>query len=172
MLDSVRQKNNFNTIIKYDLDMVSYDYDYVSISITGNVDKDKDILETKFWINDYILTTLTKRIPKKKIIIDHIPRATIDLNYFKTIILLKYLNCDVETNILDIDGKKNYFKSGFQDIIDNNHLILYENSLDDAKNRIELEIDLKKAYNDGPICMVYFTCFLIEDFTYTTLFQF
>ena len=54
--------------------MVSYDYDYVSISITGNVDKDKDILETKFWINDYILTTLTKRIPKKKIIIDHIPR--------------------------------------------------------------------------------------------------
>ena len=52
MFDSVRQKNNFNTIIKYDLDMVSYDYDYVSISITGNVDKDKDILETKFWIND------------------------------------------------------------------------------------------------------------------------
>ena len=54
MFDSVRQKNNFNTIIKYDLDMVSYDYDYVSISITGNVDKNKDILETKFWINDYL----------------------------------------------------------------------------------------------------------------------
>jgi len=62
---------------------IGYDYDYVSIIVNGN-NKD-NLLESRFWFNDYILTTLTKRIPQKKIVIDHIPRAATNLNYFKII---------------------------------------------------------------------------------------
>ena len=167
--------NNDNNIeldiFDLEFEVISYDYDYVSILINGNIDNNnKDLLETRFWFNDNIMTTLSKRIPKKKIIIDHIPRAITDYNYFKTIFFIKYLNCEVNTNILDNISKERHFLSGFQDIIDNNHLIIIENDLSESKNKIQLEIELKKLYNDEPVCMIYFTTFLIEDIGLTTLY--
>ena len=161
--------HNNSNIYKYNLEVISYDYDYVSISITGNIYEDKDILETRLWFNDYILTTLTKRISKKNIVINHIPKAATDLNIFKTIFFLKYLNCDVNTNLLNIDKSK-YYSSVFQDKINNNHLIIFESNLSDLENKIDLEIDLLNIYNNEPVCMIYFSCFLIEEMTSTNLY--
>ena len=158
-------------IIYYDLEVISYDNDYVSISINGNNNKeDKNLLKTRLWINDYILTTLTKRIPNKKIIIDHIPRAVTDLNYFKIIIFLSYLNCQINTDLLDKKEDKNYFFSGFQEIIDNNYLIVLEVDFSELKNKIEFEMELIKANYNEPVCMIYFSTFLIEDMELSTLY--
>ena len=163
-------KNEIN-IINYYFEVISYDYDYVSLSINGNIyDNDKDLFETRFWFNDYILTTLTESVPKKKIVIDHIPKVSTDLNLFTTIIFLKYLNCEVNTNIIDTQNNSKYFTSVFQDIIDNNHLIVYGKDLSESKNRIEFQIDLVKLYNNEEVCMIYFSSFLIEDYSYSTIY--
>ena len=158
-------------IIYYDIEVISYDHDFVSISINGNNnEEDKNILEKRFWLNDYILTTLTKRIPNKKIVIDHIPRAATELNYFKIIIFLSYLNCQININLLyKKEDKKNYF-SGFQDTIDNNNLIVLEADFSELKNKIEFEMDLIKANNNEPVCMIYFSTFLIDDMGLSTLY--
>ena len=164
-------KKNTDDIVNCYFEIISYDCDYVSIVNTGDInDNDNEILKTYFWFNDYILTTLTKRVSKKKIIIDHIPNVATDLNFFKTIIFLRILNCEIHTNILENLIKSKYLTSGFHDIIDNNHLIYFETSLSDVNNRIEFEIDLIKTHDDEPVCMIYFSSFLIEDMDHSVIY--
>ena len=165
------KNNGYLGIIYYDLEVISYDYDYVSISLNENNNENKNLLETRFWFNDYILSTLTKRIPNKKIIIDHIPRVVTDLNYFKLIIIFKFLNCQINSNILDNQGQENNLTSSFQKTVDNNNLIVLEGiDFSKSRNTIEFQMDLIKAYNNDPVCMIYLSTFLKDDMSYTTLY--
>ena len=158
-------KNNKDKYINYNykLKAVSYDYDYVSIIITGNIDSEGDILKTRFWINDYILTTLTKRIPKKHFIIDHIPNAVTDVNFYKTFSLFKYSNCDVETKLIYNKTIMNNFQNIKNEKLDDIQLISFEGYHSESKNIIEFEFELKNIYNNEPVCMIYFTSFFQID---------
>lgn len=155
-------KNNDN-YINYKLKAISYDYDYVSVIITGNIDSDDDILNTRFWINDYILTTLTKRIPKKQFKIDHIPNALTDLSFQQTYFLFKYSNCEVETKLLYNKNMDSNYNNMKDEKIDDTQLISFEGMHSETKNIIEFEFNLKNIYNNEPVCMIYFSSFLIID---------
>ena len=92
--------------MKYQFEIISQDYDFVSILISGTNQNENEIVETRLWFNGYILTTLSKRIPKRIIILDNLHMYATNYNKFRTFILLKYLNCDVKTGIIDIETKK------------------------------------------------------------------
>ena len=163
--DYKKNEDNFN-FVNYKLKAISNDYDYVSIIITGNIDSDDEVLKTRFWINDYILTTLTQRIPKKQFKIDHIPNALSDSAFYKTEFLFKYSNCEVEINLLYNKSLENNFQNIKEEIIDDTQLISFEGMHSESKNVIEFEINLKKIYNNEPICMIYFASFLIIDLNF------
>ena len=162
--------NKDNNLINYNLKLFSYDYDYVSLIITGNIDSDDDILNTRFWINDFILTTLTKRITKKHFKIDHIPKALTDISFHKTYFLFKYTNCEVNTKLISNEKYQNNFENIVEEKIDNVQLISFEGMLSESKNIIEFEIDLKNIHNNEPVCMIYFTSFLLIDMNYGLFF--
>ena len=159
-------QNNENNFINYKLKAISNDYDYVSIIITGNVDSEENILKTRFWINDYILTTLTKRIPRKLFKIDHIPNALTDIGIYTTYFLFKYSNCEVDTKILTNKTSSSYFPNIIEEKIDDTQLISFEGMHSETKNVIEFEFDLKNIYNNEPVCMIYFASYLIIDLNF------
>ena len=161
--DYRKDKDNF---INYKIKAVSYDYDYISIIITGNVDTDDDILKSNFWINDFILTTLTERIPKKQFKIDHIPNALSDITFYKTFFLFKYSNCEVDTKLLFNKNISNNFQNLKDEKIDDTQLISFEGMHSESKNIIEFEFNLKNINNNEPICMIYFSSFLIVDLNF------
>ena len=163
-------KKNKDNLINYALKAISYDYDYVSIIITGNIDSEDDVFKTRFWINDYILTTLTKRISKKHFKIDHIPNAVTDINIFKTYFLFKYSNCDVEAKLLYNKNIQSNFQNIKDEKIDNTQLISFEGYHSETKNIIEFELNLKNTYYNEPVCMIYFSSYMIIDMNFDTLF--
>ena len=163
-------KKNKDNFINYALKAISYDYDYVSIIITGNIDSEDDVFKTRFWINDYILTTLTKRISKKHFKIDHIPNAVTDINIFKTYFLFKYSNCDVEAKLLYNKNIQSNFQNIKDEKIDNTQLISFEGYHSETKNIIEFELNLKNTYYNEPVCMIYFSSYMIIDMNFDTLF--
>ena len=163
------KKSNDN-LINYSLKAISYDYDYVSIIVTGNIDSSDDVLKTRFWINDYILTTLTKRISKKQFKIDHIPSAITDSNYIQTYFIFKYSNCDVDTKLLYNKSILTNYQNLEDEKIDNIQLISFEGLHSLTKNNIEFEFNLKNIYNNEPVCMIYFASYMILDLNIDTLF--
>ena len=167
MYDYKKSKDN---LINYSLKAISYDYDYVSIIVTGNIDNSDDVLKTRFWINDYILTTLTKRISKKQFKIDHIPSAITDSNYIQTYFIFKYSNCDVHTKLLYNKSILTNYQNLEDEKIDNIQLISFEGLHSLTKNSIEFEFNLKNIYNNEPVCMIYFASYMILDLNIDTLF--
>ena len=163
-------KKSKDNLINYSLKAISYDYDYVSIIVTGNIDSSDDVLKTRFWINDYILTTLTKRISKKQFKIDHIPSAITDSNYIQTYFIFKYSNCDVHTKLLYNKSILTNYQNLEDEKIDNIQLISLEGLHSLTKNNIEFEFNLKNIYNNEPVCMIYFASYMILDLNIDTLF--
>ena len=163
-------KKSKDNLINYSLKAISYDYDYVSIIVTGNIDSSDDVLKTRFWINDYILTTLTKRISKKQFKIDHIPSAVTDSNYIQTYFIFKYSNCDVHTKLLYNKSIFTNYQNLEDEKIDNIQLISFEGLHSLTKNNIEFEFNLKNIYNNEPVCMIYFASYMILDLNIDTLF--
>ena len=170
-------KNNNKEILKnekinYQFKIIIEDLDYISVIISGkdtNEDDDKSV-ETRLWLGGYILTTLTKRIPKKKIIIDNLAIYPSILNYFRTFIIFKYLNCDVQTRVIDIETKNELSDNKIQlkNKINNVDYMIISKYLNKSKKNYIFDIELDKIYDNEPVCMVYFSGFFIDDVSMST----
>ena len=152
-------------IIKYKFNLISEDYDFVSILISGNSQNENKVLESRLWQNNYILTTLSKRIPQKKLVLDNLYLYMSYLNYFRTFIIFKYINCDVKTNIIDIETNKEISKEKieFEGINNNISYIIISKYLNKNINRYEFDINLNEIYDNEPVCMIYFSSFFIDE---------
>ena len=164
------QKFQYN-IIKYQFEIISEDIDFVSIIISGNNENNINTLEKRLWLNGYILTTLTKRIPQAKIIVDNLHMFYSSLNYFRTFFIFKYLNCKVKNSIIDIETNKEISneKIFLKDSIDNISYMIISKYLSKSINKYEFDISLDKIIDDEPVCMIYFSGFLIDDLSLSSL---
>ena len=149
--------------IKYQFTIISEDYDFVSIIISGTNNRDK-MVESRLWSNGYLLTTLTKRIPQKKLIIDNLNMYYTMLNYYRTFFIFKYINCNVKTVSKAISKDKIELK----DKIDNvSYMIIYK-YLNESIDKYEFVITLDNIFDNEPVCMVYFCGFFIDDLVMST----
>ena len=166
-------KNNNKDILKYEkinyqFKIIIEDLDYTSVIISGKDDYDEDddkSVETRLWLGGYILTTLTKRIPKKRIIIDNLSIYPGILNYFRTFIIFKYLNCDVKARVIDIQTKNELSDNKIQlrNKINNVDYIIISKYLNNSIKKYMFDIELDKIDDNEPVCMVYFSGFFIDD---------
>ena len=168
---------NKNEILKYNkiiyqFEIISEDIDFVSIIISGNNENNNKILEKRLWLNGYILTTLTKRIPHKKIIVDNLYMYFSSLQYYRTFLIFKYLNCNVKTTIIDTETNKELSKEKIElkDSYDNISYMIISKYLNNVNKKYEFDISLDKILDNEPVCMVYFSGFLIDDLTISTQF--
>ena len=170
-------KNNNEEILKYEkinykFKIIIEDLDYISVIISGKDTNENDdkLVETRLWLGGYIPTTLTKRIPKKKIIIDNLAIYPAILNYFRTFIIFKYLNCDVKTRVIDVETKNELSNDKIQlkDRINNVDYMVISKYLNKEIKNYLFDIELDKIYDNEPVCMVYFSGFFIDDLSMST----
>ena len=161
-----------NNKIIYQFKIISDDCDFVSIIISGTNQNENKKVETHLWLNGYILTTLSKRIPQKKLIIDNLPTYPTVLNYLRTFIIFKYLNCDVKTNIIDVSTQKDMSndKIELKDKIDNVSYMIISKYLSGSIKGYEFDINLENIYDNEPVCMIYFSGFFIDDLSISTIY--
>ena len=153
--------------ISYQFKIISDDYDFISIIISGTNINDNDkvnFVESRLWFNGYILNTLTKRIPQKKLIVDNLNMYYTMLNYFRTFIIFKYINCNVKTTAKGISNDKIELKEN----IDNVSYMIISKYLNDSIDKYEFDISLEKIFDNEPVCMVYFCGFFIDDLSMST----
>ena len=170
-------KNNNEEILKYEkinnqFNIIIEDLDYISVKIYGkdtNENDDKSV-ETRLWLGGYIPITLTKRIPKKKIIIDNLVIYSSILNYFRTFIIFKYLNCDVKTRVIDVETNNELSNNKIQlkNRINNVDYMIISKYLNKEIQNYIFDIELDKIYDNEPVCMVYFSGFFIDDLSMST----
>ena len=158
-------KNSFNLdkySKKYQFEIINYDYlnnnNFISILITFGNEKEFQMF---LWNNNFNLITLSKRITNKTLIFKNFENS-FNLNQFKYISFFNVLNCDINIQLNENIKNDGIIK---EKINDNFYYYYIYKDFSKVNQYLEYSLELNKINNNDPVCMIFYSGMIIENFS-------